>query len=198
MVIKYILKGKTDHGKTTLLNTILGKITPKSGEVFIGKEVKIGEISQEMLNKDNENQTLYEYITKDMKFLENELEIKGRIFTILDKFNIPYSKKDTKYMNLSPGERSKASLAKMILAEVNTLFLDEVTNHLDIESIEEVTDAIKDFTGTVIFVSHNRDFVSKMDPNIEIKLDTQELKKAENIDKNTKEKKNKKIEEREF
>lgn len=169
------ITGINASGKTTLIKTIMQEIPPLSGSVKLGNDVKIGYISQNTLTTPSE-ESIYTYITKTMPNIDNSL-----VFTLLDKFNISYDDKDKSYSILSPGERTRVNLVKLILEKVNVLILDEVTNHLDNEALDLIYELLKDYTGTIISVSHNRVYNKYLNADIELNIKTGNIKKSDNI-----------------
>ena len=147
--------GDNGTGKTTLLKIINGLISPDAGTVRIGANVQIGYYDQEhhVLHMDK---TLFEEISDDYPTLTNT-EIRNTLaaflFTGEDVFK--------QIKSLSGGERGRVSLARLMLSEANFLILDEPTNHLDIMSKEILEDALNAYTGTVLYVSHDRYFINR-------------------------------------
>ncbi len=142
-------------GKTTILKIINELVAPDTGEIRLGSNVAIGYYDQEhhVLHMDK---TLFEEISDDYPTLTNT-EIRNTLaaflFTGEDVFK--------QVKALSGGERGRVSLAKLMLSEANFLILDEPTNHLDILSKEILEDALNAYTGTVLYVSHDRYFINK-------------------------------------
>lgn len=147
--------GDNGTGKTTILKIINELLAPDTGEIRIGTNVQIGYYDQEhhVLHMDK---TLFEEISDDYPTLTNT-EIRNTLaaflFTGEDVFK--------QIKSLSGGERGRVSLAKLMLSEANFLILDEPTNHLDIMSKEILEDALNAYTGTVLYVSHDRYFINK-------------------------------------
>lgn len=147
--------GDNGTGKTTILKIINELLSPDAGEIRIGTNVQIGYYDQEhhVLHMDK---TLFEEISDDYPTLTNT-EIRNTLaaflFTGEDVFK--------QIKSLSGGERGRVSLAKLMLSEANFLILDEPTNHLDIMSKEILEDALNAYTGTVLYVSHDRYFINK-------------------------------------
>lgn len=147
--------GDNGTGKTTILKIINELLSPDTGEIRIGTNVQIGYYDQEhhVLHMDK---TLFEEISDDYPTLTNT-EIRNTLaaflFTGEDVFK--------QIKSLSGGERGRVSLAKLMLSEANFLILDEPTNHLDILSKEILEDALNAYTGTVLYVSHDRYFINK-------------------------------------
>lgn len=162
---KVRINGKNGSGKTTLVKTIVNEIKPISGEIILGTKVNIGYISQNTLN--DSDQSIIEYITNNQKEIDYT-----KLYTLLDKLNIKYENKDKKYYKLSPGERTRVNIAKLIINNINVLILDEITNHLDKEALELIYELINTFNGTIISISHNRKFNEILNANITIDLDS--------------------------
>lgn len=147
--------GDNGTGKTTILKIINGLLSADSGTIRIGSNVHIGYYDQEhhVLHMEK---TLFEEISDDYPTLNNT-EIRNTLaaflFTGEDVFK--------RVGDLSGGERGRVSLAKLMLSESNFLILDEPTNHLDIASKEILEDAINHYTGTVLYVSHDRYFINR-------------------------------------
>lgn len=149
------LIGNNGTGKTTILKIINGIISPDQGEVKLGSKVKIGYYDQEhnVLNKDK---TLFEEVSDAYPNLTNT-----QIRNVLAAFLFTNDDVFKRIKDLSGGERGRVSLAKLMLSEANLLILDEPTNHLDITSKEILESALNSYTGTVLFVSHDRYFINK-------------------------------------
>ena len=152
--------GKNGSGKTTLIKTLLKEIPPIGGKVHVGNDVKIGYISQDSLDNDSSDLSIYEYLSQD-----SDID-KSKLFNILNKFHINYEDKDKAYNSLSPGQRTRVNLAKLAINKINVLILDEATNHLDIEAIHILEEVISSFNGTIISISHNRAFNECLDPSV--------------------------------
>lgn len=149
------LIGNNGTGKTTILKIINGILSADSGEVKLGSKVKIGYYDQEhnVLHKDK---TLFEEISDEYPNLTNT-----QIRNVLAAFLFTNDDVFKRIKDLSGGERGRVSLAKLMLSEANFLILDEPTNHLDITSKEILESALNSYTGTVLFVSHDRYFINK-------------------------------------
>lgn len=147
--------GDNGTGKTTILKMINGLLAPDEGSIRLGANVAIGYYDQEqqMLHRDK---TLFEEISDDYRTLTNT-EIRNTLAAFLFTGEDVFKQIKT----LSGGERGRVSLAKLMLSEANFLILDEPTNHLDILSKEILEDALNAYTGTVLYVSHDRYFINK-------------------------------------
>lgn len=139
---------------------------PLSGNLSIGQGLNIGYIAQD--TKENEDISIDDYIKEKIDY--NNLEDKSLIYTVLKQFNFDYNEKDKQYKMLSPGERTRLQLAIFSLKNINTLILDEPTNHLDIEALEALEEVISTFKGTVIAISHDREFITKIEPTKVFKM----------------------------
>lgn len=147
--------GNNGTGKTTILKIINGIIPFDEGEISLGSKVKIGYYDQEHQVLDSEK-TLFDELQDTYPHLNNTKirnTLAAFLFTEDDVFK--------KIKDLSGGERGRVSLAKLMLSEANFLILDEPTNHLDITSKEILENALCHYTGTVLYVSHDRYFINK-------------------------------------
>ena len=152
---KIALIGKNGSGKTTLLKMI---IRGEKG-IKVSKKAKIGYFSQDLSILDEEK-TILENV------MENSIYDEATIRTILARFLFKRDEVYKKVKVLSGGERVKASLVKMLMSDFNVLIMDEPTNYLDIYSIEALEEALVDYAGTILFVSHDRRFIEKVADNI--------------------------------
>ena len=160
------IQGKNGTGKTTFIKTILGEIPAISGHISIGNEVKAGYISQDSLDTEETECSVYEYLSKGTD------TDKSMLFNILNKFHINYDDKDKPFSSLSPGQRTRVNLAKLAINETNILILDEATNHLDIEAIHVLEEVIESFNGTIISISHNRSFNVILNADVNLNIET--------------------------
>lgn len=147
--------GRNGEGKTTLSRVLVGDLE-YSGNLKLGHNVHIGYFAQ------NQNQMLDDSLTvfETLDHVAVGEEIRRKIRTILGAFLFSGEDADKKVSVLSGGERARLALAKMLLHPVNLLVLDEPTNHLDMRSKEVLKDALASFEGTLILVSHDRDFLT--------------------------------------
>ena len=151
---KVAFVGKNGAGKSTLVKCIMGEI-PFDGKLQIGHNVKIGYFAQNQAQLLDETLTVYETI--DYVAVG---DIRTRINDILGAFMFGGKNADKKVKVLSGGEKSRLAMIRLLLQPVNLLILDEPTNHLDMPSKDVLKEAIQAFEGTVIVVSHDRDFLN--------------------------------------
>ena len=165
LYIKYgeriVITGDNGSGKSTFLKTLIGEQKQIEGQTYIGNGIKIGYISQD--TKEQNNKSIEEYVKNSLK--NQKIDNSSIIYTVLNQFNFDYEERTKKYSILSPGERTRLKLAIFSLEDINTLILDEPTNHLDIEALEAIEEVLKDFNGTVIAISHDRQFIKNIYPN---------------------------------
>ena len=152
---KIALIGKNGTGKSTLLKIIMNEDCEYTGEIKIGQSVNIGYIPQEIKFEDD-NQTILNFFEQFDN--RNETEIR----TSLAKYMFRENDVFKKVSSLSGGEKVRLILAKLLKQNINFLILDEPTNHIDIETRELLEEAIKEYSGTVLFVSHDRYFINNL------------------------------------
>lgn len=150
---KVAFVGKNGEGKSTLVKCIMGEI-PFTGTLKIGHNVQIGYFAQNQAQLLDENLTVFQTIDNVAKG-----DIRLRINDILGAFMFGGEASEKRVKVLSGGERSRLAMIRLLLEPVNLLILDEPTNHLDMPSKDVLKEAIKAFDGTVIVVSHDREFL---------------------------------------
>ena len=155
--------GRNGCGKTTLLRALMGDLPLARGERTIGKGVVFGELDQrrELFAGD---EPLLERFRRESSLAPAEAR------TLLAKFGIRGGDALRAAGSLSPGERSRAVLASLQARGVNCLILDEPTNHLDLEAIEQLEEALADYAGTVLLVTHDRRFLERFAPTRTVTL----------------------------
>ncbi len=154
---KIALVGVNGAGKSTLLKILAGQTEPTSGSFTLGANVAAGYFSQHAMELLDPKKTIFETV-QDVMPLANI----GVIRNLLGAFLFSGDTVDKRIENLSGGEKSRVVLATLLARPVNLLVLDEPTNHLDIRSREILLDALKDFAGTVLLVSHDRHFLRSL------------------------------------
>lgn len=151
---KVAFVGKNGSGKSTLIKCIMGEVTDYTGSLRLGHNVEVGYFAQTQSQELDGNLTVYETIDR-----EAHGPIRTKINDLLGAFMFGGEEAEKKISVLSGGERGRVALIKLLLRPANLLILDEPTNHLDIRSKEVLKEAITRFTGTVIVVSHDREFL---------------------------------------
>lgn len=149
------IMGKNGSGKSTFLRILLGEIGPNNGMFSFGANVRIGYLPQNIVFE-NEEMTILEYFIN--KHSITQLEARSELAKLLFLKDDVYKK----ISSLSGGEKSRLKLCSLIFDKVNFMILDEPTNHLDIDSREILEETLINFTGTILFVSHDRYFVRKV------------------------------------
>ncbi len=149
------LTGANGSGKTTLIDLLVGRLAPRSGSVTLGSGVVVGEIEQARLG----------FLGTD-PLVESFVALTGRtaveVRTLLAKFGLGADDVLRPAATLSPGERTRASLALLMARGANLLVLDEPTNHLDLEAVEQLEQALDTFGGTIVLVTHDRRMLERV------------------------------------
>ena len=151
---RWCVMGKNGAGKTTLLRMVAGVLPPDAGEVKLGASLKLGYFAQQALDLLDPALTVWEQIQADFPH-----ESVGALRNLLGAFQFSGDEIDKKVRALSGGEKSRLAMARMLYDPPNFLVLDEPTNHLDLATKEMLVDALKEFDGTMLFVSHDRTFL---------------------------------------
>jgi ATPase subunit of ABC transporter with duplicated ATPase domains len=151
---RWAVMGRNGAGKTTLLKMIAGVSAPDAGNVRLGANLYMGYFAQQSLDVLNPDLTVIDQLQQD--FPQDGL---GSLRTLAGAFQFSGDDVDKKIRALSGGEKSRLAMARMLYNPPNFLVLDEPTNHLDLATKEMLVEALKDFEGTMIFVSHDRTFL---------------------------------------
>ena len=151
---RWCVMGKNGAGKTTLLKMVAGALPPDSGDVKLGASLKLGYFAQQALDLLDPDLTIEEQLQKDFAH-----ESIGVLRNLAGAFQFSGDDIDKKIRALSGGEKTRLVMAIMLLNPPNFLVLDEPTNHLDLATKEMLIDSLRDFEGTMLFVSHDRAFL---------------------------------------
>jgi len=151
---RWCVMGRNGAGKTTLLRMVAGALAPDAGEIRLGASLKMGYFAQAALDVLDPDLTIDEQLQKDFPH-----ESMGTLRSLAGAFQFPGDDIDKKIRTLSGGEKTRLVMARMLLDPPNFLVLDEPTNHLDLATKEMLVEALRDFEGTMLFVSHDRAFL---------------------------------------
>jgi len=151
---RWCVMGKNGAGKSTLLKMVAGAVAPDAGAIKLGASLEMGYFAQQALDLLNPDFTIAEQLQHDFPH-----ESIGALRNLAGAFQFSGDETDKKIRALSGGEKTRLVLARMLLNPPNFLVLDEPTNHLDLATKEMLLDALKDFDGTMLFVSHDREFL---------------------------------------
>jgi ATPase subunit of ABC transporter with duplicated ATPase domains len=151
---RWCVMGKNGAGKSTLLKMIAGQVAPDSGQVRLGASLRMGYFAQQSLDVLKPDLTIEEQLREDFPH-----ESIGALRNLAGAFQFSGDDTDKKIRSLSGGEKTRLVLARMLLEPPNFLVLDEPTNHLDLATKEMLLAALKDFDGSMVFVSHDRAFL---------------------------------------
>ena len=151
---RWCVMGRNGAGKTTLLKIVAGVLPPDSGTVRLGAALKMGYFAQQALDLLDPDLTIWEQIEKD--FPQESI---GALRNLLGAFQFSGDDVEKKIRALSGGEKTRLVMARMLLDPPNFLVLDEPTNHLDLATKDMLVEALKDYEGTMLFVSHDRTFL---------------------------------------
>jgi ATPase subunit of ABC transporter with duplicated ATPase domains len=150
--------GPNGIGKSTLLRTLVDDLAPDSGEVKWSENANIGYFAQDHAADFAEDRNLFDWMEQWKQPGDDEQVVRGTLGRML--FSADDIKKSVKVV--SGGEQGRLLFGKLMMQKPNILVMDEPTNHLDMESIESLNLALENFPGTLIFVSHDREFVSSL------------------------------------
>ena len=152
---KVAFVGRNGEGKSTLVKCIMGEITDYTGKLTLGHNVQIGYFAQNQASLLDEELTVFQTVDD-----VTPSELKSNTKNLLGAFMFSGDDIDKKVKVLSGGERTRLAMSKLLLQPVNLLSLDEPTNHLDLKTKDILKNALIDFDGTLIVVSHDRDFLN--------------------------------------
>jgi ATP-binding cassette subfamily F protein 3 len=149
---KIALAGPNGQGKSTLIKLVIGQLTPDAGTVDLGSLSKVGYFSQHQADM----LCLQNSVLSEIRRLSDPKTTEEELRSVLGRFMLGQHFWDKKVSDLSGGEKNRLVLASLFLARANFFILDEPTNHLDLESREALVQALQDFSGTILFVAHDR------------------------------------------
>jgi ATP-binding cassette, subfamily F, member 3 len=153
--------GKNGSGKTTLLNIITGKLKPDSGDIKLGSNLKIGYFSQD-INLDKESTGIYE--------LRSTEADETTCYLLAAHMHLSQDDLRKKISLLSSGQAAKLAFVKLLLENNQLLILDEPTNHLEIETREQIEEALQGYKGAILVASHDRFFIETIGANKVVEL----------------------------
>jgi ATPase subunit of ABC transporter with duplicated ATPase domains len=151
---RWCVMGRNGAGKSTLLKIVAGDVAPDAGAVKLGASLKMGYFAQQALDLLNPDLTIEEQLRRD--FPEESI---GALRSLAGAFQFSGQDVDKKIRALSGGEKTRLVMARMLMYPPNFLVLDEPTNHLDLATKDMLIEALKNFEGTMLFVSHDRNFL---------------------------------------
>ncbi len=173
---KVSLVGRNGEGKSTMIKAIMGEIDFE-GECKLGHNAKVGYFAQNQASLLDPELTVFQTVDHVAKG-----DIRTQINNILGRFMFGGSDSDKKVKFLSGGEKTRLAMVKLLLEPVNVLILDEPTNHLDLKSKDVLKEALMDFDGTLILVSHDRDFLQGLSEKVFEFKDKRIIEHFESID----------------
>jgi ATPase subunit of ABC transporter with duplicated ATPase domains len=158
---RWCVMGRNGAGKTTLLKMVAGALRPDTGEVKLGASVRLGYFAQQALDLLDPDLTIEDQLEKEIP-----QESIGVRRNLAGAFQFSGDDIDKKIRTLSGGEKTRLVMAIMLLNPPNFLVIDEPTNHLDLATKEMLIDALRDFEGTMLFVSHDREFLRALSSRV--------------------------------
>ena len=168
--------GRNGEGKSTMIKAIMGEIEV-DGSCHLGHNVKVGYFAQNQASLLDESLTIFQTVDEVA-----EGDVRTQVKNILGRFMFKGDDIDKKVTVLSGGEKTRLAMVKLLLEPVNLLILDEPTNHLDLKSKDVLKEALLDFDGTLILVSHDRDFLQGLSQKVFEFKDQRVIEHFETID----------------
>jgi len=157
--------GANGRGKTTLFKMLIGEETPDTGTIKVGETVKFAYVNQSRTDTLDNNKTVWEEVSGGLDIIRaGSYEMPSRIY--LGRFNFSGESQQKRIKDLSGGERNRVHLAKLLLTGGNVLLLDEPTNDLDVETLRALEEAVLNFPGCVMVISHDRWFLDRVATHI--------------------------------
>ena len=158
---RWCVMGRNGAGKSTLLKMVAGATEPDEGRIKLGASLRLGYFAQQSLDVLDPDLTIEEQLQKD--FPDESI---GILRSLAGAFQFSGDDVDKRIRMLSGGEKTRLVIARMLLNPPNFLVLDEPTNHLDLATKEMLLDALHDFEGTMLFVSHDRAFLKGLSTRV--------------------------------
>jgi ATPase subunit of ABC transporter with duplicated ATPase domains len=155
---KLAIIGENGVGKTTFLRCLIGELTHEQGVVKWSENAAVGYCPQDSGALFDNELNLMDWMSQWRRPCHNDLSVRG----MLGRMLFTDDDANKKARNCSGGEKNRLLFGKLMMADINVLIMDEPTNHMDIEAIDALNNALKAFEGTLIFVSHDREFVSSL------------------------------------
>ena len=167
---KLAIIGENGVGKTTFIRCLVDEIAANKGVVKWSENASIGYCPQDSSKDFDNDMTIFDWMSLWRTPKHNDLIVRGLLGRLL------FTADDTnkKVASCSGGEKNRLLFGKLMMQDINVLIMDEPTNHMDMEAIEALNNALKDYDGTLIFVSHDREFVSSLATGI-IEIKEQEV-----------------------
>jgi ATP-binding cassette subfamily F protein 3 len=164
---KVVLVGPNGSGKSTLIKLMVGEVKPTAGDVSINSHCRIGYYNQHFENQLPLDQTPVEYlrsIIPDTCIVNGAIDQSVRCY--LGQVKLDASTHNKKISELSGGQKARVAIVKLIFQQPHCLILDEPTNHLDIETVESLIDALSDFKGGILVITHEPELIEKIDARL--------------------------------
>ena len=155
---KLAIIGENGVGKTTLLRCLMNELEHTEGVVKWSENASVGYCPQDSGHFFDNDLTLMDWMSQWRRPCHNDLSVRG----MLGRMLFTDDDANKKARNCSGGEKNRLLFGMLMMGDINVLIMDEPTNHMDIEAIDALNNALKDFEGTLIFVSHDREFVSSL------------------------------------
>eukprot|EP01038_Epipyxis_sp_PR26KG_P010570 gene10570-14198_t len=161
--MRIVVRGPNGAGKSTLLTALSGKLSPYSGERLEGDGLELGVFTQDLAQDLDQEALAVDVVTKMVRQYDASLsDEKAR--SVLGALGLIGAKAIRKVGHLSGGEKARVALASFVLIPHNLLLLDEPSNHLDVTTLKVLTEALKKFEGSVVVISHDREFLEQLEP----------------------------------
>ena len=161
--MRWVVRGPNGAGKSTFLSALSGKLSPNVGTRVEGDGLALGVFTQDLAQDLDQEATAVEVVTRHVREYDPSLSDE-RARSVLGALGLTGEKSLRKVGNLSGGEKARVALASFVLIPHNLLLLDEPSNHLDVATLDVLTNALREFAGSIVVISHDRGFVERLDP----------------------------------